>query len=195
MGPVRYRQYRSECKAWGFLFVCLCARCIHVELVTSLDLNSFLLAITRFTNLHGAVDTIYLDNASTFCAASDQLAKFHSSTEFHNATRKPYITWRKIPPNASSRRSSYENLIKLFKTALHRVSHNARRMPFLVELQTFFSDAVPIVNDRSLTTLSDQPNDLIPIPPTSFLRQELAPNTPLGECRSDFISTNSKNFD
>ena len=55
-------------------------------------------------------------------------------------------------------------------------------MPSLIELQTFFSDAVRIVNDRPLTTLSDQPNDLAPISPSSFLEQELAPNMPLGEC-------------
>ena len=38
-----------------------------------------------------------------------------------------------------------------------------------------------IVNDRSLTTLSDQPNDLAPISPSSFLGQDLSPNTPVGE--------------
>ena len=101
MGPVRYRQNRNQCKAWG-LFVCMCTRCIHVELVTSLDLNSFLLAFTRFTNLREAVDTVYSDNASTFRAASDQLPKLLRSTEFHNALRKSNIIWRKIPPYAPS---------------------------------------------------------------------------------------------
>ena len=43
-GPFVFRQARSECKAWGLLFTCLCTRCIHVKLVTSLDLKSFLLA-------------------------------------------------------------------------------------------------------------------------------------------------------
>ena len=33
-----------------------------------------------------------------------------------------------------------------------------------------------IVNDRPLTTLSDQPNDLCPITPSSFLGQQLAAN-------------------
>ena len=41
LGPLRYKQNRRDCKAWGLLFSCLCTRCIHVELVTSLDLNSF----------------------------------------------------------------------------------------------------------------------------------------------------------
>ena len=73
-GPYLYRQGRSECKAWGLLFTCLCIRCLHVELVTSLSLDSFLLAFTRFTNLRGAVDTIYSDNTSTFRVAADKIA-------------------------------------------------------------------------------------------------------------------------
>ena len=38
-GPYVLRQGRSDCKAWGWLFTYLCTRAIHVELVTSLDLN------------------------------------------------------------------------------------------------------------------------------------------------------------
>ena len=57
----------------------------------------------------------------------------------------------------------WESMVKLSKTASHCVLHNTRRMPSLIELQTFFSDAVQIVNDRPLTTLSNQPNYLTPI--------------------------------
>ena len=58
LGPYSFRQHRSVCKAWGLLFTCLCTRCIHVEIVTSLDLNSFLLAFSRFANLRGAMDNV-----------------------------------------------------------------------------------------------------------------------------------------
>ena len=155
-----------------------------------MDLNSFLLAFTRFTNLRVSVETIYSDNASTFCAASDQLPKLLSSTEFHNALRKSKINWIKIPPYAPSQGGVYEVMVKLFKTALFRVLDNTRRMPIRIELQTYFTDAVRIVNDRPL---SDQPNDLIPICPSSFLGQELAPHTPLGgfhdkgDLRKDYL--------
>ena len=51
LGPIMYRQGRSDCKAWGLLFTCLSTRYLHVEIVTALDLNNFLLAFSRFTNL------------------------------------------------------------------------------------------------------------------------------------------------
>ena len=114
LGPYIYRQNRSNCKAWGLLFTCLCTRCIHVEIVTGLDLNNFVLAFSRFTNLRGAVDTMYSDNGSTFCAAAEQLSTLLSSTEFHNSLRKRNINWVRIPPYAPSQGGSWESMVKLF---------------------------------------------------------------------------------
>ena len=71
-----------------------------MEIVTGLDLNKFLLASSRFTNLCGSVDTIYSDNGSTFCAAADVLPKLLGSTEFDNAARKHGINRVRIPPYA-----------------------------------------------------------------------------------------------
>ena len=107
-GPYSFREGRSIRKAWGLLFTCLFTRCLHVELVTSLDLNSFLLAFFRFTNLRGAVDTIYSDNGSTFCAAADRLPNLLGSSEFQNSLRKNNINWIKIPPYAPSQGGSWE---------------------------------------------------------------------------------------
>ena len=100
LGPILYRQNRSDWKAWGLLFTCLSTRCLHVEIVTGLDLNEFLLAFSRFTNLRGSVDTLYSDNGITFCAAADVLPKLINSTEFNNAIRKRGINWVRIPPYA-----------------------------------------------------------------------------------------------
>ena len=179
LGPFIFQQNRSDCKAWGLLFTCLCTRCLHVELVTSLDLNSFLLAFTCFVNLRGAVDTFNSDNASTFRAASDKLPKLLGSFEFVNSLRKLNINWLNIPLYAPSQGGSWESMVKLFKTSLGWVMEQTRRKPSLIELQTFFTDAVRIVNDRPLTTLNDQPYDLCPITPSPFLGQHLAPNTPV----------------
>ena len=191
LGPFVFRQNRSDCKPWGLLFTCLCTRCIHVEIVSSLDLDSFLLAFSRFTNLRGAVNTVYSDNGRTFKAAADKLPSLLGSTELHNSLRKKCINWVFIP-FASSQGGSWEIMVKLFKKALTSVVGETRRKPSLIELQTLTSDAVRIVNDWPLTTLSCEPNDLAPITPSSFLGQNLAPITPLsafydrGDLRKDF---------
>ena len=66
-------------------------------------------------------------------------------------------------------------MVKLFKHAFNRVLDQSRRMPSLIEIQTFTSDAVRIVNDRPLTSLSDKPNDLAVITPSSSLGKVLPP--------------------
>ena len=53
LGPCLYREWRSNRKAWCLLMACLCTCCIHVEMVTSPDLDSLLLAFSRFVNLRG----------------------------------------------------------------------------------------------------------------------------------------------
>ena len=64
---------------------------------------------------------------------------------------------------------------------MFRVLENTHRLPILIELQTYFSDAVRVVNDRPLTTLSDSPNNLKPISPAFFLGEEVTPNSRMGE--------------
>ena len=193
LGPYLFREGRSDRKAWFLLMSCLSTRCIHVEVVASLDLNSFVLAFSRFINSRGPVDTIYSDNGSTFRAASDCLPGLLGSTEFQNAMRKSDVNWVRIPPYAPSQGGAWEMMVKLFKKALNQTIESIRRTPNLIELQTFTFDAVRIVNDRPLTTVSDQPNDLTPITPSSFLEQSLSPNTPVcgfhdkGDIRKDFL--------
>ena len=67
--------------------MCIWTRCIHVEIVTSLDLNELLLAFPGFTIRQGAIDTDYSNNGSTFRAAANRLCSLLDSTEFRNSPR------------------------------------------------------------------------------------------------------------
>ena len=147
LGPFTFRQNRSDCKAWGLLFTCLCMRCFHVELVTGLNVNNFLLAFSHFVNLQGAVDKMYSDNGSTFYAAASVLPSLISSTEFHNSLRKHNISWVNILPYMPSQGGAWESMVKLFKTSLTWVMNKTCQKPSLIELQTFMSDVVWIVNN------------------------------------------------
>ena len=112
---------------------------------------------------------MFSDNGSTFKAAAQQLPALLSSTELGTALRKRGMNWTFTPPYAPSQGGSWESMIKLFKTTLSKFFNFSRRKPSLIELQTFTSDAVRIVNDRPLTTLSRASNDLSPFSPSCFL--------------------------
>ena len=93
-------------------------------------------------------------------------------------------------------------MVKLFENALYRTLYNTRRLPSLIELRTFFSDPIRIVNNRLLTTRSDRTNNLSMIIPSSFLGKTLSLNTPVGsfhdkrDLRKDYIyiATSSHRF-
>ena len=85
------------------------------------------------------------------------------------------MNWVKILPYSPGQGTLWETMVKLFKN-VNKTMENARYTPTPIELQTFFVNAVRIVNDRLLTTVSDQTNDLLPITPSGFLGQHLSPN-------------------
>ena len=147
-----------------------------------------MLAFSRFIDLRGIVETIYSENGSTFCAAAKVLPKILCSVECNNSLRKQGINWIKIPPYAPSQGGALESKVKLFKTTLYKVMDNARRLPTLIEFQTFTVEAVRIVNDRPLTTPSDQPKDLLLITPSCVLGQKLASCTPLGGTSTHIVT-------
>ena len=117
-----------------------------------------------------------------------KLPKILCSVECNNSLRKRCINWIKIPPYALSHGGALESMAKLFKTTLYKVMDNARRLPTVIEMQTFTVEAVRIVNDRPLTTPSDHSNDLLLITPSCFLGQKLAPCNPLGETSTHIVT-------
>ena len=81
-GPLVARCQTGTCKVWIALFVCGSTRAIHLEIVTSLTTEEFLLAFRRFVARRHQPLHIISDNASTFKAASQIMA----------------IKWEFIPP-------------------------------------------------------------------------------------------------
>ena len=180
-GPFLYKEARSERKAWGILFTCMTTRAIHVELVTSLDLNNFILAFSRFIDVRGPVSSLYSDNGATFKAAAHVLPSLLQSSGLHSFFRKKSLSWEFIPPYSPSQGGAWESMIKVFKRTLTNTIHITHRKPTLVELQTFVSNATRIVNDRPLTSQSDDPLDHNAISPSSILTPSLDPTLTIGQ--------------
>ena len=180
-GPILYKEGRSEKKAWGLLFTCLTIRAIHVEIVTSLDLSSFILAFSRFIDLRGPVRSLYSDNGSTFKAAAHVLPELLQSQGLQSFFRQKELTWEFIPPYSPSQGGAWESLIKVFKQTLLKTVNLTHRRPTLVELQTYISNTTRLVNDRPLTSQSDDPRDYNTISPSSLLTPSLDPVVPIGQ--------------
>ena len=177
-GPILYKEGRIEKKAWGLLFSCLTIRAVHVEIVTSLDLNTFILAFSRFINLRGPVRSLYSDNGSTFKAAASVLLGLLQSQALQSFFRQKELTWEFIP--SYSQGGARESLIKVFKQTLLKTVNLTHRRPTLVELQTYISNNTRLINDRPLTSQSDDLRDHNSISPSSLLTPSLDPVVPTG---------------
>ncbi|MEL7522669.1 MAG: hypothetical protein AAGJ80_13830, partial [Cyanobacteria bacterium J06553_1] len=76
-------------KVYIVIFTCLSLRAIHLELVPDMSTLQFILAFTRFVNLHGIPSHLYSDNARSFVTAGEILQKALISHEY-KSTFEPY---------------------------------------------------------------------------------------------------------
>ena len=73
-GPMIVTQLRRTVKRYGCLFTCMSTRAVHIEVVPTLDKDSFLMAFWRFSNRRGRPTDCWSDNATYFVASDKELA-------------------------------------------------------------------------------------------------------------------------
>ncbi|XP_018400068.1 PREDICTED: uncharacterized protein LOC108777629 [Cyphomyrmex costatus] len=83
-GPIfirttRGRGHRSH-KAFIAIFVCLCSKATHLEVVSDYTTDAFLAALRRFTSRRGLCSDIYSDCGTNFTGADRQLREFLSAS-------------------------------------------------------------------------------------------------------------------
>lgn len=105
------------------LFVCFSTRAVHLELVSDLTTDKFLLAFKRFV---GRRSRLHSDNATTFHGADNELvAMFQSSSQFYKnvagALAHDGTEWRFIPPNAP-------HYGKLWEAGVRSTKHHLKKL-------------------------------------------------------------------
>lgn len=153
-------------KSWVVLYTCAVFRAVHLELVTSLSTEAFLLSLRRFISRRGRPLVVYSDNGTNFSGASSALSKLDwRSIEQKMAIKE--ITWKFIPPASPWWGGWWERLVCLMKQTLIRVLGRASLN--YEELYTLLCDTECLLNSRPLTALSEDVNDLIALTPDVFL--------------------------
>jgi hypothetical protein len=104
-GPLEVTVGRRKEKRYGVLFTCLSTRAIHLELVTSLDTDSCILAIRNFLNRRGPPVEIWSDNGTNFKGAERELREAVKALDQNriitdNIPVHTHIKWRFNPPSA-----------------------------------------------------------------------------------------------
>ncbi|KAJ8971723.1 hypothetical protein NQ317_000269 [Molorchus minor] len=142
-GPLHLK---SNIKVWVCIFTCAVYRAVHLEIVSSLSTETFLLAFRRFIARRGRPVIVYSDNGSNFVGAENSLKTID------------WTWWG----------GWWERVIRILKNLLRRQLGKASIS--FEELYTIICDCEAVINSRPLTYISETSEDLLTLTPAMFLQ-------------------------
>ncbi|GFT14168.1 integrase catalytic domain-containing protein [Trichonephila clavipes] len=164
-GPLFLKENK---KCWIVLFTCAIYRAVHLELITSLSTDSFILAFRRFIARRGRPTTIHSDNGKNFVGTFNALNSIDWD-KIQDFALKIKIQWKFSPPSAPWWGGFWERIVGMLKNVLRKVLGKASLNE--EELNTLLCDAESIINSRPITYLSEDPKDLVALTPAMFLQE------------------------
>ncbi|XP_048486013.1 uncharacterized protein LOC125490547 [Plutella xylostella] len=158
-------------KCYLCIFICFNYKCIHLEAVSELSKDAFILALKRFIARRGLPKLISCDNGGNFVAAAREIKDFLNSKENTNAvldfSAQQGLEFKFTPAYAPNFGGYHEAGVKSAKFHLRRILGNAHLT--FEELSSLFAQIEAILNSRPLCPLSPSPDDLQPLTPGHFL--------------------------
>ncbi|GFU92698.1 integrase catalytic domain-containing protein [Trichonephila clavipes] len=102
---------RDGGKVWIVLYTCAIYRAIHLELVSSLSTECFMLSLRRFIARRTRPETIYTDNGTNFVGTNSELKNLDWDKIMKETDIKP-IKWKFNPPTAAWWGGWWERLVQ-----------------------------------------------------------------------------------
>ena len=180
-GPFNVRRGRGTAKRYCVLFTCLSIRAIHIEVVHSLDTDSFINALRRFIARRGQPLHMRSDNGGNFVKGEKELREAireWNQLKIHEFLLAKGIKWTFNPPAGSHHGGVWERCIRSVRKV----------MAALVKEQTLDDEGLltltceveAIVNGRPITKVSDDPRHPEALTPNHLLLLRSGPALPPG---------------
>lgn len=161
-------------KCYFAVFVCMVTKAVHIEVVSDLSTEAFILSLKRFISRRGFPHTILSDNATNFQGANNQLhelytlfKKLKTKESIKEFLSQKEIQWKFIAPLSTHFCGMWESSIKSTKYHLRRLVGESRFT--FEELSTILTQIEAILNSRPLLPLSSDPTELNVLTPGHFL--------------------------
>ena len=148
-------------------------RAIHIEVLNSLETDSFINGFRRFCARRGNPRTVKSDRGTNLVGASVELAaefKRVDKTKLVNVARQMEVEWPFNPPTASHQGRVWERMIRTIRKVLMAVIP-CRSITDDV-LSTVLCEVENLVNGRPLTKCSSDVLDESALTPNHFLLLE-----------------------
>jgi hypothetical protein len=175
-GPFLVRKGRSNLKRYGIVFTCLTSRAVHIEVMDSMETDSFINALRRFTARRGPVKSIRSDNGTNLVGAEKVLRQelqLLDQTAICDTMSTRGISWCFNPPHASHFGGVWERQIRSIRRVLSGICYQQTLTDD--SLHTLFCEVEAIINGRPLTRVTDDPDCLQPLTPSMLLNLKGSP--------------------
>lgn len=168
-GPFTVKIGRRNEKRWGIVYKCMTTRCVHLDLLESLDTDAFLMSLRRFVARRGKPFELLSDNGTNFVGGDRELreAFYTMGPTLQQQLAEQRITFRFNPPSAPHFGGTWEREVKSVKTAL-KVIFKEQSVPETV-LRTVLTEVEGIMNAKPLGYVSADVADPDPITPNILL--------------------------
>ncbi|XP_042069807.1 uncharacterized protein LOC121812250 [Haplochromis burtoni] len=168
-GPFEVKIGRRVEKRWGIIFKCLTIRAVHLDVLTSIDTDAFLMALRRFIARRGTPAELYSDQGTNFRGGERELqAAFAAMTSDLQKLLAPHkIVFHFNPPAAPHFGGVWEREIRSVKMALYTTVGS---QPLQEEvLHTVLVEVEGILNSKPLGYVPSDISDPDPVTPNCFL--------------------------
>lgn len=159
-------------KCYLCLFVCFSTKAVHLEIVSSLSSDSFILTLRRFIARRGIPRKLYSDNGRNFLGAKSELNELgHFLTSHESELNEKFcrenVSWSFIPAYSPHFGGLWEAGIKSVKYHLKRTLGKAHLN--FEQFYTLTTQIEAVLNSRPLCPISSDPNDYSVLTPAHFL--------------------------
>lgn len=168
-GPFLIKIGRRREKRWGIIYKCLTTRCVHLDLLPSLDTDSFLMSLRRFSARRGKPYELWSDRGTNFRGGHRELqsAFENMAPELQEQLAKQTIKFNFNPPHAPHFGGAWERDFRSVKSALQVVLKD--QVVAEEVLLTTLIEVEGILNSKPLGYASSDVADPDPITPNLLL--------------------------
>ncbi|XP_071138614.1 uncharacterized protein [Mytilus edulis] len=154
-------------KTYICLFTCAATRAIHLEIVTDLTEESFMLAFKRFVARRSTPRIMLSDNATTFKAAAEKITRSSKDNRIQEKLADQGTEWKFIPNRAPWFGGFWERLIGLTKKSIKAIL--GKSCVSTEMLNTIVIEIEGTLNNRPITHISTDIKDPEPLTPAHLL--------------------------
>ena len=157
-------------KRYVCVFTCMTVRAVHLELLESLEADSFINGLKRFISRRGPIMCLWSDNATNFTGAYNELVQalkeLRQKKNVSDMLVSQEVNWKFIPASALHMGGCWERMIRTIRRVMSVVLENELTDEVL---HTALVEIEAIINSRPLTKVSDDPEDVTALTPNSLL--------------------------